>query len=205
MVVGEPVEPIEYRLSNRGFLRPFLSPLFFDRRLGRACRGFEHSWTGRANRPRSKTRTTDKAKDLLWTLALAGHWTASSTRGRTDGNMEASEAVGVDQFWIYTGEAEVPDSVTHVRVSDDVTVLRARTFSRRERLVSVELNEGLVHVGGEAFYFCSSLEYVRFPSSVKTVGVKAFSECRKLNHVEFPEDSRGAMAIGRELLLIAGH
>ena len=123
----------------------------------------------------------------------------------SEDNMEATEEVEEAQYWIYTGDAEVPDSVTHVRVSDDVTVPRARTFSRRERLVSVELNEGLVHVGGEAFYFCSSLEYVRFPSSVKTVGVKAFSECRKLNHVEFPEDSRGAMAIGRELLLIAGH
>ena len=108
----------------------------------------------------------------------------------------AEDDVGVDQYWIYTGEEEVPEDVTHVRLADDVTVLPARTFISRGRLMAVELNEGLVVIEDEAFYFCSSLEYVRFPPSVKTVGVKAFNDCSKLSHVEFLEHSIDAIAIG---------
>ena len=104
--------------------------------------------------------------------------------------MEAADEVGEDQYWIYTGEGEVPDDVTHVRVSDDVTVLRKRAFSHRERLVAVELNEGLLGVGDGAFYSCNSLEYVRIPTSVTTIGAYAFKGCIKLGHVEFSTDSR---------------
>ena len=107
-----------------------------------------------------------------------------------DDNAEAADEVEEDQYWIYTGEEEVPDDVTHVRVSGDVTGLRARAFINLERLVAVEVNEGLREVGERAFYSCSSLECVRFPSSVKTFGIYAFGECKKLNHVEFPENSR---------------
>ncbi|EJK47416.1 hypothetical protein THAOC_33865 [Thalassiosira oceanica] len=112
--------------------------------------------------------------------------------------VEVEEEVEEDHYWIYTGEAEVPDDVTHVRVSDDVTVLPARVFSSRARLMAVELNKGLVEVGDRAFYSCSSLECVRMPTSVKTLGEYAFAQCDKLYHVEFPEDSRiGAITIGR--------
>ena len=82
--------------------------------------------------------------------------------------MEAADEAGEGQHWIYTGDNEVPHDVTHVRLSDDVTVLRFRTFQRRERLVAVELNEGLVEVGPLAFNDCTSLESVRIPSSVRT-------------------------------------
>ena len=104
--------------------------------------------------------------------------------------MEATDEVGEDQYWIYTGEGEVPADATHVRVSDDVTVLPARAFSSRGRLVAVELNDGLVEIGKEAFRSCSLLKYVRIPSSVTTIGEWAFEDCRKLNHMEFPVDSR---------------
>ncbi|EJK58797.1 hypothetical protein THAOC_21046, partial [Thalassiosira oceanica] len=105
-----------------------------------------------------------------------------------------------DQYWIYSGDGRVPHDATHVRVSDDVTVLRvsygdggelrASAFFRRERLAAVELHEGLVEIGRSAFYSCKSLECVRIPSSVTTVGGYAFLQCSKLSHVEFPEDSR---------------
>ncbi|EJK54719.1 hypothetical protein THAOC_25629, partial [Thalassiosira oceanica] len=111
-----------------------------------------------------------------------------SKGGRRKDVMEATDEAG--EYWIYTGEGEVPDDVTHVRVSDDVTVLRTRAFYRRERLVAVQLHEGLVEVGNEAFSSCTSLECVRIPSSVTTVGAYAFGKCSKLRHVEFPEDSR---------------
>ena len=63
--------------------------------------------------------------------------------------MEAADEVGEDQYWVFTGEAEVPDDVTHVRVSDDVTVLRERAVFGRRRLVAVELNQGLPARGWE--------------------------------------------------------
>ena len=102
----------------------------------------------------------------------------------------ASDEIGEDPYWIYTGEEEVPDDVTHVRVSDDVIVLPAGAFIRRERLVVVELNEGLVLVQDHAFHSCTSLECVRIPSSVTTIGECAFSECAKLSHVAIPEEGR---------------
>ena len=101
--------------------------------------------------------------------------------------MEAAEEAGEDQYWIYTGEAEVPEDATYVRVSDNVTVLQGHTFFGRERLVSVELNEGLVDIGNSAFYSCSSLECIEIPSSVETIGKCAFSGCIKLNRVELPD------------------
>ncbi|EJK55691.1 hypothetical protein THAOC_24548 [Thalassiosira oceanica] len=112
-------------------------------------------------------------------------------------SMEAADEVGEDQYWIYTGEDEVPVDVTHVRVPDGVTGLRERAFGYRERLVAVELNEELVEIGRSAFYSCTSLECVRIPSSVTTVGEYAFLQCSKLSHVEFPEGSRvGAIGKG---------
>ena len=110
--------------------------------------------------------------------------------------MEAADEVGEDQYWIYTGGNEVPEDVTHVRVSDGVAVLRW-TFSRRERLVAVELNEGLDELGHDAFYLCKSLECVHIPSSVTTIGYNAFAECHELNRVECPEDSRIGAIGGR--------
>ena len=94
-------------------------------------------------------------------------------------------------IWIYAGEEEqVPHTVTHVRVSANVTILPGNAFRHRGNLAIVELNDGLVEIGVGAFRLCSSLESIQIPSSVETIGEIAFSYCDQLRHVEIPEDGR---------------
>lgn len=57
-------------------------------------------------------------------------------------------------------------------------------FSRSEQIV---LPEGLQVIEEAAFYYCSSLIAVNFPSSLRSIGAEAFANCESLNIPGFPD------------------
>ena len=63
-------------------------------------------------------------------------------------------------------------------------------------LESVELNEGLVEIGGSAFNTCTSLKSIHIPSTVTAIGGYCFEDCTNLSEVTF--------AAGSQLTKIAG-
>ena len=59
------------------------------------------------------------------------------------------------------------------------------TFDGCTSLMEVELCDGLEKIIDRAFGYCTSLERISIPSSVKVIGKEAFLWCDKLTNVEF--------------------
>jgi hypothetical protein len=81
------------------------------------------------------------------------------------------------EVFIYTGEggAVVPQSVVRVRVDPSVTLLPARAFSYRKKLIEVELCEGLVEIGEHSFSWCHhSITKINIPNSLRRIRDRAF-------------------------------
>ena len=81
----------------------------------------------------------------------------------------------------------VPEDVVRVRVHPSVTVIPARAFDRRHKLEEVELCEGLLEIGRQAFQECSALKRISIPSTVTVIHNGAFAECWKLKELELHE------------------
>lgn len=50
----------------------------------------------------------------------------------------------------------------------------------KKDIKTVILDEGIETIGQQAFLQCSNLEYVQFPSTLKTIEIEAFADCEKL-------------------------
>ena len=79
-----------------------------------------------------------------------------------------------DVFVYMEGEMVVPDDVVRAQVHPSVTVIPDRAFQYHQQLEEIELCEGLLEIGDDAFYNCESLNHVNIPSTVKTIGSYAF-------------------------------
>ena len=90
----------------------------------------------------------------------------------------------------------VPSDVVRVRVHPSVTVIPEKAFYQQRKLEEVELCEGLLEIGSNAFGGSLStglwststvgcvFKRIRIPSSVKVIGSNAFYCCKKLETVE---------------------
>ena len=91
----------------------------------------------------------------------------------------------------------VPQDVVRVRVHPSVTVIPEKAFYQQRKLEEVELCEGLLEIGSNAFggSWTKSCVFkrIRIPSSVKVIGSNAFYYCKKLETVELCE---GLLEIG---------
>ncbi len=86
-------------------------------------------------------------------------------------------------------------------------------------IVSVDLPDGLVEIGDEAFYSCYQLTAIRFPNGLRSIGNDAFRYCGQLTgSLVFPEsletigqnafegtDFRGDLVIPRNIKSIPSH
>ena len=66
--------------------------------------------------------------------------------------------------------------------------------------VAIILGEGIKCIDSEAFYGCSSLVKVSFPSTLEQISENAFEECTSLEKIEIPSS---VTSIGDEVFLIA--
>ena len=85
------------------------------------------------------------------------------------------------------GDMEVPLDVARVRVHPSVTVIPDRVFYNRDKLVEVELCEGLLEIGRGAFDSCKSLRQIIIPSTVTRIRWGAFIRCEKLETIQLNE------------------
>ena len=78
---------------------------------------------------------------------------------------------------------EIPESIDgHI-----VTEIGSSAFYGCTNLERVEFPSQLKEIGNDAFERCTNLERVEFPSQLKKIGNDAFSECNKLKDVVLPE------------------
>lgn len=94
-------------------------------------------------------------------------------------------------------KAQLPDSVTTVgegiyRYCQGITSMELGTRTRIPDsflancgMTSVEIPEGIVEIGTQAFANCEKLQNVVFPQSLEIVGDNAFYRCRKLQTPDF--------------------
>jgi len=97
------------------------------------------------------------------------------------------------EVFVYTEGAVVPQDVVRVRVHPSVTIIPEMTFQEQNKLEEVELCEGLLEIGRDAFLNCSSLKRINIPSTATTICNWAFYNCKKIEELNLPE---GLIEIG---------
>ncbi len=93
----------------------------------------------------------------------------------------------------YTGDIEIPATVTHGGTTYNVTAIGKQAFQKCADLTSVIIPSGVTIIGFEAFRACTSLTKITIPSSVTSIGEYAFFGCNKLTTVTLPS---GVTTIG---------
>jgi hypothetical protein len=130
--------------------------------------------------------TEDRSSNSLWYDNMAEEQAAEGIMNNPD-----------NIIFVYTGEQDVPSDVTHVIIDRSVKIIPERAFYNRQKLVSVEMHDGVEKIEEQAFQGCISLR------GIKLLGVEierwAFQNCRALTDVEFGDklETIGAYAFDR--------
>lgn len=92
--------------------------------------------------------------------------------------------VKVVEHWpIYVGDIVIPPSVVHDGVTYQVKGIDRAAFANAADVTSIQLPEGLVSIGAEAFKGCYSLRNIVVPNSVTEIGIRAFYACTNLQQL----------------------
>jgi len=88
-----------------------------------------------------------------------------------------------EEVFVYMGEGSaVPDDVVRARIHPSVTAISANAFNNCIKLKEIELCEGLLSIGYQAFHQCSSLkQHICIPSTVTNIGHLAFGDAPLLS------------------------
>ncbi|EJK71117.1 hypothetical protein THAOC_07476 [Thalassiosira oceanica] len=92
-------------------------------------------------------------------------------------------------FLLYEGgevAEELRSSLTHVRIAPHVNEIQNDVFSDCDKLIDLQLNEGLRVIGERAFQW-TALRSVTLPSSVTALGHLAFHGCSNLSQLQLNE------------------
>jgi len=77
-----------------------------------------------------------------------------------------------------SGEGEMPDY--------DINYDLPPWYEYRESIIAVVIENGVVTIGAQAFYYCNALS-VTIPNSVTTIGNGAFRACEALTSITLPK------------------
>lgn len=80
--------------------------------------------------------------------------------------------------------------VLSVVVEDGITHVGDNAFSGGVNLFDATIASSVRSIGNCAFDYCGQLRSIRIPASVESIGVAAFEECEWLERVEFEEGSK---------------
>ena len=86
----------------------------------------------------------------------------------------------------YSGDVNIPDSVTYQRRVYRVTRINNKAFYGCSDLTSVIIGNNVTSIGDYAFYNCSGLASVIIGNSVTSIGSSAFNGCSGLTSVTIP-------------------
>ena len=88
----------------------------------------------------------------------------------------------------YTGDIEIPASVTHNGIEYSVTSISNYAFQSCNKLTSIILPQSVTNIGEDAFSDCFGLSSIAIPNSVVTIGANAFYGCRRLTSITIPNN-----------------
>ena len=81
---------------------------------------------------------------------------------------------------------EYRDRIASIKVEDGIVHLGNTSFKNFSALTDVTLPEGLGVIGSEVFSNCTSLKSIHIPEGVRVLGPKAFNGCTALEEIWFP-------------------
>ena len=124
---------------------------------------------------------------VLTILPLAASADAVEIDGiyyKLDANAKEAEVTEHPQK--YSGEINIPESVTFEEVIYSVTTIGYQAFKYCFDLTSITIPSSVTSIATNAFLQCSNLTSVSFPNSLKSIGVAAFASCTGLTSVTLP-------------------
>ena len=95
----------------------------------------------------------------------------------------------------YSGleNVSIPPTVSIGENAYTVKAIESSAFKDCTYLSSVTFSEGLVYIGGEAFWRCNNTEFSALPSTIIHIGYEAFDSCNGITKLVIPE---GCTTIG---------
>jgi len=94
----------------------------------------------------------------------------------------------------YTGNIEVPSTVSYNEVQYSVTAIGEAAFENCGHLTSITLPNSLISIGKYAFKNCVELSSIILPNSLTSIGKSAFTWCFELTSITLP---KSLSSIGR--------
>lgn len=88
----------------------------------------------------------------------------------------------------YSGVVIIPETVTFMNRTRNVTSIGNSAFYECKNLTSVSVPNNVTTIGDDAFCYCWNLNSVNIPNSVTSIGNYAFHECVRLSSVTFPDN-----------------
>ena len=85
----------------------------------------------------------------------------------------------------YSGEVEIPETVTYNGMSYSVTGIGRYAFSGCP-VTSVNIPNSISFIEQGAFGSCDGLKRIEIPNSVTSIGIGAFHDCSRLTSIEIP-------------------
>ncbi len=77
-------------------------------------------------------------------------------------------------------------NITEVIVEEGVTHIGANAFYDCKSLTTVKLPESLKSIGEKAFYWCESLKEISLPNGLETIGDSSFCNCDSIEEITIP-------------------
>ncbi len=87
---------------------------------------------------------------------------------------------------VYTYKGEMPDG-TSIEIKEGTLGIGDEAFGDCEGLTNITIPDSVTSIGCAAFYGCENLTSVTIPDSVTKIGEDAFSNCTSLEKVIFPK------------------
>lgn len=95
-------------------------------------------------------------------------------------------AVTYDYNHKYTGDVNIPETITFAGMTYSVTAIGDDAFESCFNLTSVTIPNSVTSIDGCAFRGCTKLANIHIPNSVTTIGGSAFQNCIRLATVNIP-------------------
>ncbi len=82
---------------------------------------------------------------------------------------------------------EAKRKVVKIVVEDGVTHIGSQAFQYFSNVKSITLPDSVTSIGEAAFYECNGLQQITLPAGLTELGAKAFAHCGKITAMEIPE------------------